>query len=95
MEEDNTLPKEIRISELPEVSTISDDDYIVVNVDNENTSKLLYSAFIDVLENTNLTFRGTITLLNPPRNLSLEDLDNVRAGANNNQILYYDAAAAL
>ena len=95
MEEDNTLPKEIRISELPEVSTISDDDYIVVNVDNENTSKLLYSAFVDVLENTNLVFRGQLTILNPPRGLSLEDLDNVRAGATNNQILYYDAAGGL
>lgn len=95
MEEDNTFPTEIRISELPEVSTISDKDYIIVNVDNENTSKLLYSAFVNVLENTDLVFRGTLTFLNPPRQLSLEDLDNVRAGANNNQILYYDAASAL
>ena len=95
MEEDNTFPSEIRISELPEVSTISDKDYIIVNVDNENTSKLLYSAFVDVLENTDLVFRGTLTFLNPPRQLSLEDLDNVRAGATNNQILYYDAAPGL
>ena len=95
MEEDNTFPTEIRISELPEVSSIDSNDYIVVNVDNENTSKLLYSAFVDVLENTDLVFRGTLTFLNPPRQLSLEDLDNVRAGATNNQILYYDAGPGL
>lgn len=95
MEEDNTFPTEIRISELPEVSSIDSNDYIVVNVDDENTSKLLYSAFINVLENTDLVFRGTLTFLNPPRQLSLEDLDNVRAGASNNQILYYDAAPGL
>lgn len=84
------MPEEIKISDLPEVSTIKNNDYVVVNVNNTNTSKLEYSAFVDVLESTNFVFSGTVTFLNPPRNLSLEDLDNVASGAGQGQILYYD-----
>ena len=95
MEEDQIVEEvsneSIRISELPLVDTIGDDDFIIVNVENENTSKLSYNNFEGKLTGSDLVFSGTITLLNPPRNLSLEDLDNVRAGANNGQILYYDA----
>lgn len=95
MEEDQIVEEvsneSIRISELPLVDTIKDEDFIIVNVENENTSKLSYNNFAGKLTGSDLVFSGTITLLNPPRNLSLEDLDNVRAGANNNDILYFDA----
>lgn len=90
-EEIGGLPEEIKISDLPEVNTIDTNDYIVVNVQNKNTSKLVYSAFFNKLESSEWVFSGNITFLNPPKNLSLEDLDNVRAGAGQGQILYYDA----
>lgn len=80
----------VRISQLPIVSDIEPGDYIIVNVDNANTSKLSYLNFEDKLTSDDLVFSGTVTFLNPPRNLSLEDLDNVRAGAGNGNILYYN-----
>lgn len=86
------LPDEIRISELPEVNTILNDDYLVVNVDNRNTSKLSYNNFIEKLEGSDLTFSGRITFLYPPVNLELNDLSNVRGDADQGDILYYDAA---
>ena len=96
MEEDQIVEEvnvndSIRISDLPLVDTITEKDYVVVNVENANTSKLQYNNFLNTLTGADLVFSGTITLLNPPRNLSLEDLDNVRAGASDGQILYYDA----
>ena len=81
----------IRISELPEVLTIKDDDYIIVNVDNVNTSKLTYENFEDKLTSSDLTFSGTVTFLYPPRNFPLEFITNVRPGSANGDILYYDA----
>ena len=87
--------KGIRISQLPVINSLGGDDYVVINVENKNTSAISYSTFEDILSNTDWTFSGTITLLNPPRNLSLEDLDNVRAGAGDGNILYYDAFADL
>ena len=79
----------LRVSELPVVSDIQPGDYIIVNVDNANTSKLSYLNFEDQLTSDDLVFSGTVTFLNPPRNLSLEDLDNVRGGAADGQILYF------
>ena len=89
------LPEEIRISNLPEVNTINNDDYIIVNVKNINTSKLSYDNFIEKLENSDLTFNGRITFLYPPLNLDLNDLSNVRGDADNGDILYYDAARSV
>ena len=79
----------VRISQLPIVSSIAADDYIIVNVKNANTSALSYLNFEDKLTSDDLVFSGTVTFLNPPRNLSLEDLDNVRGGANDGHILYF------
>ena len=49
MEEDQIVEEvsneSIRISELPLVDTITDEDFIVVNVENANTSKLSYNNF--------------------------------------------------
>ena len=97
MEEEEILEQEkgIRISQLPIVTDIEEGDYIIVNVDNNNTSALSYMSFEDKLTSSDLTFSGTITLLNPPKNLSLEDLDNVRAGAGEGNILYYDSFAGI
>ena len=81
----------VRISQLPVINKLGGDDYIVINVENKNTSAISYTTFEDILSGTDWTFSGTITFLNPPRNLSLEDLDNVRAGAGEGNILYYDA----
>ena len=81
----------IRISELPVISDITPGDYIVVNVENKNTSALSYLNFEDKLTSDDLVFSGTVTFLNPPRNLSLEDLDNVRGGAGSNNILVFNA----
>ena len=80
----------VRISQLPVISELAGDDYIVINVENKNTSAISYTTFEDILSGTDWTFSGTITFLNPPRNLSLEDLDNVRAGAGTGNILYYN-----
>jgi hypothetical protein len=89
--ESGEVAQGIRISQLPKVTSLGGDDYLVVNVENKNTSSLSYSSFENVLSGNDWVFSGTITFLNPPRNLSLEDLDNVRAGAGHNNILYYNA----
>ena len=83
---------QIQISNLPEVNTIDLDDYIVVNVDNVNTSKLSYQAFEDKLTSSDLTFTGVITFAQKPRNLSLFDLDDVAGNTEQGDILYYNAA---
>ena len=85
----------VRISQLPVVSDIEYGDYIIVNVDNANTSKLSYQNLEDKITSDDLVFSGTVTFLNPPRNLSLEDLDNVRAGASDGNILYYNGTRDL
>jgi hypothetical protein len=90
---DNNLA--IQISELPEVLTIKDDGYIIVNVGDVNTSKISYENFTDTLFGADITFTGTITLLHPPRGLELFDLGDVRGSATTGDILYYDGATEI
>lgn len=85
----------IQISNLPEVLTIEDDGYIIVNVGDINTSKISYGNFTDTLFGADITFTGTITLLNPPRGLDLFDLSDVRGSATTGDILYYDGATEI
>ena len=82
----------VKISELPEISFIDDDSYIVANVGDVNTSKISYRNIVDTLLRSDLTFSGTITFLNPPRNLHLQHLSDVAGNPSNNDILYYDAS---
>lgn len=85
-----------KISDLPQVDTITDKDTLIVNELDTNTKKVLYSDLKKSIFSGDITFTGTISFLYPPVGFTLNSLTDVQViNPEDQDVLQYDGISGL
>ena len=85
-----------KVSELPTITALTDDDILIANDGNVTTSNITFANVISSIEGKNLTFTGTISFAGTTAGIELGDLAAVdlTTPATDGQILAYEASSS-